>query len=83
MLGVRQRRAGKRARGSSRLTKASPGSTLEKLTGTRQMDAAAITEYFGPLLELAGRTEQGQDLRLVEVQVMSDVMGEAEADAAH
>jgi peptidyl-dipeptidase A len=24
--------------------------TLEKLTGTRQMDAAAITEYFGPLL---------------------------------
>jgi peptidyl-dipeptidase A len=25
--------------------------TLEKLTGTRQMDASAITEYFAPLLE--------------------------------
>ena len=38
--------------------------TLEKLTGTRQMDASAIIEYFQPLQQwLRSRTRQ--DLRLV------------------
>jgi peptidyl-dipeptidase A len=34
--------------------------TLEKLTGTRQMDAAAITEYFGPLLGWLEEQNKGQ-----------------------
>ena len=34
--------------------------TLEKLTGTRQMDAAAITEYFAPLLEYLKQQNQGK-----------------------
>jgi peptidyl-dipeptidase A len=43
--------AGKRFREMLALGQSQPWQdTLEKLTGTRQMDAAAITEYFGPLL---------------------------------
>ena len=34
--------------------------TLEKLTGTRQMDASAIIEYFGPLLEWLKKANEGQ-----------------------
>jgi peptidyl-dipeptidase A len=34
--------------------------TLEKLTGTRQMDAAAITEYFAPLLAWLEKQNEGQ-----------------------
>jgi peptidyl-dipeptidase A len=34
--------------------------TLEKLTGTRQMDAAAITEYFKPLLGWLEQQNQGK-----------------------
>ncbi len=34
--------------------------TLEKLTGTRQMDAAAITEYFAPLLAWLEQQNQGK-----------------------
>ena len=34
--------------------------TLEKLTGTRQMDAAAITEYFAPLLKWLEQQNQGK-----------------------
>jgi peptidyl-dipeptidase A len=33
---------------------------LEKLTGTRQIDAAAITEYFQPLMQWLGEQNQGQ-----------------------
>ncbi|HVF15256.1 MAG TPA: M2 family metallopeptidase [Steroidobacteraceae bacterium] len=43
--------AGRRFREMLALGQSQPWQdTLEKLTGTRQMDAAAITEYFGPLL---------------------------------
>jgi peptidyl-dipeptidase A len=34
--------------------------SLEKLTGTRQIDASAITEYFQPLLEWLGEANKGQ-----------------------
>jgi peptidyl-dipeptidase A len=34
--------------------------TLEKLTGTRDMDAAAIVEYFAPLQEWLKEKNQGQ-----------------------
>jgi peptidyl-dipeptidase A len=34
--------------------------TLQKLTGTRQMDAAAITEYFAPLLTWLQEQNQGK-----------------------
>jgi peptidyl-dipeptidase A len=34
--------------------------TLEKLTGTRQMDASAITEYFGPLLAWLEEQNKGK-----------------------
>jgi len=34
--------------------------TLEKLTGTRQMDASAITEYFAPLIEWLKKANEGQ-----------------------
>jgi peptidyl-dipeptidase A len=34
--------------------------TLEKLTGTRQMDAGAITEYFAPLLAWLEEQNQGK-----------------------
>ena len=34
--------------------------TLEKLTGSRQMDAAAITEYFQPLMEWLSQENKGQ-----------------------
>jgi peptidyl-dipeptidase A len=34
--------------------------TLEKLTGTRQMDAGAITEYFAPLLSWLEQQNQGK-----------------------
>jgi peptidyl-dipeptidase A len=33
---------------------------LQRLTGTRQIDAAAITEYFQPLMEWLGKENQGQ-----------------------
>lgn len=43
--------AGRRFREMLALGQSQPWQdTLEKLTGTRQMDAAAITEYFAPLL---------------------------------
>ena len=38
--------------------------TLEKLTGTREMDAGAIIEYFQPLIALAERAEQEPAVRL-------------------
>ena len=34
--------------------------TLKKLTGSSQMDAAAITEYFQPLIEWLGEANKGQ-----------------------
>ena len=34
--------------------------TLDKLTGTRQMDASAIIEYFAPLLEWLKKANEGQ-----------------------
>jgi len=34
--------------------------TLEKLTGTRQMDASALIEYFGPLLAWLKEQNEGQ-----------------------
>ena len=34
--------------------------TLEKLTGTRQMDAAAIIEYFQPLMSYLEEQNKGQ-----------------------
>jgi len=34
--------------------------TLEKLTGTRQMDASAIIEYFGPLMSYLKTQNEGQ-----------------------
>lgn len=34
--------------------------TLEKLTGTRQMDGAALIEYFQPLLDYLKQQNQGQ-----------------------
>ena len=35
--------------------------TLEKLTGTRDIDASAITEYFQPLSEWLAQENKGQD----------------------
>jgi peptidyl-dipeptidase A len=34
--------------------------TLEKLTGTRQMDASAMIEYFTPLLGYLEKQNEGQ-----------------------
>ena len=34
--------------------------TLEKLTGTREMDASAITEYFAPLIAWLEEQNKGQ-----------------------
>ena len=34
--------------------------TLEKLTGTREMDASAIIEYFKPLAGWLAEQKQGQ-----------------------
>jgi peptidyl-dipeptidase A len=34
--------------------------SLEKLTGTRQIDASAITEYFQPLVQWLGEANKGQ-----------------------
>jgi peptidyl-dipeptidase A len=33
---------------------------LEKLTGTRRIDAAAISEYFQPLMQWLGEQNQGR-----------------------
>lgn len=53
--------AGKRLREMLALGQSQPWQdTLEKLTGTRQMDAAAITEYFGPLLGWLEEQNKGQ-----------------------
>jgi peptidyl-dipeptidase A len=53
--------AGRRFREMLALGQSQPWpDTLEKLTGTRQMDAAAITEYFSPLLAWLERQNQGQ-----------------------
>ena len=53
--------AGRRFREMLALGQSQPWQdTLEKLTGTRQMDAAAITEYFGPLLAWLDKQNQGQ-----------------------
>ena len=58
--------AGKRFREMLALGASQPWpDTLEKLTGTRQMDASAILDYFAPLQAVARGTEQGPDLRLV------------------
>ena len=42
---------------------------LEKIAGTRQMDATAIRDYFAPLAEVARRTEQGQARGLVSARL--------------
>lgn len=34
--------------------------TLEKLTGTRQMDASALIEYFSPLMKYLEEQNQGK-----------------------
>lgn len=53
--------AGKRFREMLALGQSQPWQdTLEKLTGTRQMDASAITEYFGPLLGWLEEQNKGQ-----------------------
>ena len=41
---------------------------LEALTGSKQMDATAILDYFAPLQDVAGRTAQGQAGRVVARQ---------------
>ena len=65
---ARSSTARKPARSTPRCSSSAPASRgrtrCEKLTGTRQMDASAIIEYFKPLEALARRTEQGPDLRL-------------------
>jgi peptidyl-dipeptidase A len=54
--------AGKRFREMLALGQSQPWQeTLEKLTGTRQIDAAAITEYFGPLLEWLRKQNEGKE----------------------
>ena len=58
--------AGKRFREMLALGQSQPWQdTLEKLTGTRQMDASAILDYFAPLQAWLDRTEQRPELRLV------------------
>lgn len=53
--------AGKRLREMLALGQSQPWQdTLEKLTGTRQMDAAAITEYFAPLLAWLEEQNKGR-----------------------
>ncbi|MGH8186579.1 MAG: M2 family metallopeptidase [Steroidobacteraceae bacterium] len=53
--------AGRRFREMLALGQSQPWQdTLEKLTGTRQMDAAAITEYFAPLLAWLEERNKGQ-----------------------
>lgn len=53
--------AGKRFRDMLALGQSQPWQdTLETLTGTRQMDASAITEYFAPLLAWLEQQNQGQ-----------------------
>ena len=53
--------AGKRFREMLALGQSQPWQdTLEKLTGTRDMDASAITEYFGPLLTWLEEQNKGQ-----------------------
>ena len=54
--------------------------TLYELTGTRQMDASAILEYFAAAAGLAQGAEQGPDLRLVsapEAPLLRICAGEA------
>lgn len=53
--------AGKRFREMLALGQSQPWQdTLEKLTGTRDMDASAITEYFAPLLAWLEEQNKGQ-----------------------
>jgi peptidyl-dipeptidase A len=53
--------AGRRFREMLALGQSQPWQdTLEKLTGTRDMDAAAIIEYFGPLMTWLKGQNQGQ-----------------------
>jgi len=53
--------AGKRFREMLALGQSQPWpDTLEKLTGTRQMDASAITDYFAPLLAWLEQQNKGQ-----------------------
>lgn len=53
--------AGKRFRDMLALGQSQPWQdTLEKLTGTRDMDASAITEYFAPLLAWLEEQNKGQ-----------------------
>lgn len=53
--------AGKRFREMLALGQSQPWQdTLEKLTGTRQMDASVITEYFAPLLAWLEEQNKGQ-----------------------
>ena len=54
--------AGKRFREMLALGQSQPWQdTLEKLTGTREIDAAAITEYFAPLSAWLKEQNQGRD----------------------
>ncbi len=54
--------AGKRFREMLALGQSQPWQdTLEKLTGTRQIDAAAITEYFAPLLAWLEEQNKGRE----------------------
>lgn len=53
--------AGKRFREMLALGQSQPWQdTLQKLTGTREMDASAITEYFAPLLAWLEQQNKGQ-----------------------
>ncbi len=53
--------AGRRFREMLALGQSQPWpDTLQKLTGSRQMDASAITEYFGPLLGWLKEQNKGQ-----------------------
>ena len=53
--------AGKRFREMLALGQSQPWQdTLEKLTGTRQMDASAILDYFGPLQQWLADKNKGQ-----------------------
>lgn len=53
--------AGKRFRDMLALGQSQPWQdTLQKLTGTREMDASAITEYFAPLLAWLEEQNKGQ-----------------------
>ena len=61
VLELRQRRSGQKFAAMLAVGESRPWQeTLQKLTGTRDMDASAIVEYFAPLQEWLKEKNQGQ-----------------------